>query len=153
MNDYIKHTEDFIGGFKNEYSWLSNMQECLIQWQGMYFMSTEAAYQASKTKSLSIAKKFQTLTGLEAKKHSKTLNVRSDWSKIKYEVMSQLTFQKYLIHKDLRQLLLETGDKYLEETNNWKDIYWGVYNGKGQNNLGKILMSTREYFKYQNIFV
>lgn len=148
MNNYIKHTEDFIGGFKNEYHWLSNMEPCIIQWQGMYFTSVESAYQASKCTSLSKAKQFQELTGLEAKRHSVTITTRKNWEKEKINVMAQLVFQKFLLNLPLRLLLLETDNKYLEETNNWKDSFWGVYNGVGENNLGKILMNTREYFKH-----
>jgi len=148
MNSYIKHTEDFIGGFKEEYDWLSNMHPCIIKWQGMLFLSTEAAYQASKCLSISKAKQYQELTGLQAKRHSATVPTRKDWEKIKINVMSQLVFQKFLVNLQLREKLLNTGDAYLEETNNWKDVFWGVYNGVGENNLGKILMATREYFKY-----
>jgi predicted NAD-dependent protein-ADP-ribosyltransferase YbiA (DUF1768 family) len=39
--------------------------------------------------------------------------------------------------------LLETGDAELVEGNWWDDTFWGVCNGVGQNNLGKILMDTR----------
>jgi predicted NAD-dependent protein-ADP-ribosyltransferase YbiA (DUF1768 family) len=39
---------------------------------------------------------------------------------------------------------LATGNDYLEETNTWKDSFWGVYNGIGTNWLGKILMEERE---------
>jgi len=147
MNNFIKHTDTFIGGFKEEYHWLSNMEPCIIQWQGMYFTSVESAYQASKCTSLSKAKQFQELTGLEAKRHSATITTRKNWKNEKINVMTQLVFQKFLLNLSLRELLLETGTKYLEETNNWKDTFWGVYNGVGENNLGKILMSTREYFK------
>ena len=95
MKSYIKHTEDFIGGFKEEYEWLSNMQLCVIQWQGMYFTSVESAYQASKCTSLSRAKQYQELTGLEAKKHSKTISARKGWDEMKISIMSQLVFQKF----------------------------------------------------------
>jgi predicted NAD-dependent protein-ADP-ribosyltransferase YbiA (DUF1768 family) len=61
--------------------------------------------------------------------------------------MAVCVFSKFLINKDLRQKLVETGDKYLEETNNWGDAYWGVYEDVGNNKLGKILMATRSYWK------
>jgi len=32
----------------------------------------------------------------------------------------------------------------LEETNTWGDKYWGVCNGEGENQLGKLLMKIRE---------
>ena len=40
--------------------------------------------------------------------------------------------------------LLGTGDTYLEEGNTWNDTFWGVCNGVGENNLGRILMEVRE---------
>lgn len=135
-----------IKGFRDEYFWLSNMYTCIIQWQGLCFSSTESAYQASKVTG-ELAKPFQMMTGKQAKAHVKTLYVRKTWQDIKYNVMAQLVFQKFLVHDDLRQKLLDTGDCYIEETNTWNDTYWGVCNGVGENNLGKILMNTREYFK------
>jgi hypothetical protein len=40
-------------------------------------------------------------------------------------------------------LLLATGDMELIEDNDWDDTYWGVCNGAGENNLGKLLMKIR----------
>ena len=40
--------------------------------------------------------------------------------------------------------LLATGDAQLEEGNTWGDRIWGVYQGQGDNRLGKILMKVRE---------
>jgi hypothetical protein len=145
MNSIVN--ENGIRGFFGEYRWLSNYHACPILWQGMGFTSTEAAYQASKCTNLNEARKFQDYTPPESKRAGKLINIRSDWDKIKYNVMAQITFQKYLIHPELQLKLVETGDRYLEETNTWHDSYWGVCNGKGQNNLGKILMDTRRYFK------
>lgn len=111
------------------------------------FLNVEAAYQASKCNSLKEAKTFCTMTGKEAKKASKNIEVKKNWDYIKYDIMSQLVFQKFLNDLKLREKLVDTWPKYLEETNTWKDTYWGVYNEKGTNNLGKILMSVRSYFK------
>jgi predicted NAD-dependent protein-ADP-ribosyltransferase YbiA (DUF1768 family) len=51
--------------------------------------------------------------------------------------------------EDLKQMLLDTGDQELIEGNFWHDNFFGVCScgaclGKGQNNLGKILMKIRE---------
>lgn len=35
----------------------------------------------------------------------------------------------------------------LIERNTWGDTFWGVYDNKGENNLGKILMKVREGLK------
>ena len=47
-------------------------------------------------------------------------------------------------NEDLKEKLLDTGNEHLEEGNTWGDKIWGTVNGKGQNNLGKILMMVRE---------
>jgi predicted NAD-dependent protein-ADP-ribosyltransferase YbiA (DUF1768 family) len=44
----------------------------------------------------------------------------------------------------LRRMLLDTGDLYLEETNHWGDVCWGVCNGIGENMLGHTLMMVRD---------
>ena len=46
-----------------------------------------------------------------------------------------------------RNMLLDTGDAYLEETNYWHDTFWGVYNGEGRNHLGRLLMVVRDELK------
>lgn len=145
--DYIIHDDENIKGFFGEYRWLSNFHECPILWQGFGFTSTEAAYQASKTTSKSIAKDFQNYNPSQSKQHGKLITVRKDWPNIKFDIMAQIVLQKFLIHADLREKLLETGNKYLEETNHWGDIYWGVCNGVGESKLGKVLMATRAYLQ------
>ena len=44
----------------------------------------------------------------------------------------------------LYAMLKATGDAVLVEGNWWRDDFWGVYEGKGQNILGKILMIVRD---------
>ena len=51
---------------------------------------------------------------------------------------------KFTTHADLRDKLLATGDTPLEEGNTWGDRTWGVYQGQGDNRLGKILMKVRD---------
>lgn len=48
------------------------------------------------------------------------------------------------VQEPMRSKLLETGEAYLEETNYWKDTFWGVYNGTGENRLGRLLMLVRD---------
>ena len=85
-------------------------------------------------------------TPREAKKAGQDSGMNPNWDNLKYGVMLDLNTQKYSDPK-LGAMLLESGDAYLEETNTWKDIYWGVCNGVGQNNLGKILMDIRTGLK------
>jgi predicted NAD-dependent protein-ADP-ribosyltransferase YbiA (DUF1768 family) len=44
---------------------------------------------------------------------------------------------------EMKDKLMATGDAYLEETNTWDDVYWGVCNGVGKNMLGRMLMYIR----------
>lgn len=145
--DWIVHDEHNIKGFKEEYSWLSNMHDCPIYYEGLYYGSSEAAYQAAKCANINDRPKFQNISGKQAKKLSKTIKTRPRWDSIKSHIMAEIVLHKFLYNKDLQRSLLKTGDKYLEEANDWGDDYWGVFNGEGQNVLGKILMATRAYFK------
>ena len=51
---------------------------------------------------------------------------------------------KFTHHPELSQMLLNTGDAQLEDGNTWGDRIWGVYQGQGENRLGKILMKIRD---------
>jgi len=65
--------------------------------------------------------------------------------------MSRLVFEKFLVDKVLRAKLLETGGKYIEETNWWGDCIYGVdyKTGLGENKLGRILMGVRAFWQTQ----
>jgi predicted NAD-dependent protein-ADP-ribosyltransferase YbiA (DUF1768 family) len=75
-----------------------------------------------------------------------------DWDERKLYVMRDLLIQKFdpELNPENYEKLLETGDKYLEETNYWEDVYWGVHKtgaaeaGVGENHLGKLLMEIRD---------
>jgi len=61
--------------------------------------------------------------------------------------MADIVYQKFLQNPELRDKLLATNDAYLVEGNNWKDTYWGICNGVGENWLGRILMIVRHALK------
>jgi len=44
----------------------------------------------------------------------------------------------------LAQKLVDTGARDLIEGNTWGDTFWGISGGKGENNLGKLLINQRE---------
>ena len=51
---------------------------------------------------------------------------------------------KFIPNDDLMEKLIATGNAELIEGNWWKDTYWGVCDGIGENKLGKILMQIRK---------
>ena len=140
-----KVTDSQIFGFFEEHRFLSNFQLVDVWYDGRLYPSTENAYQAAKFPE-TFRSKFQDITPNEAKTLGHTLKLHPEdlekWNSKRLAIMKELQEQKY---KDpvLRKKLLATGEKYLEETNYWKDVYYGVYNSKGENQLGKILMVVR----------
>jgi predicted NAD-dependent protein-ADP-ribosyltransferase YbiA (DUF1768 family) len=43
-----------------------------------------------------------------------------------------------------KRMLMQTGERQLIEGNTWGDTYWGVCDGEGENNLGKLIMQVRK---------
>ena len=66
---------------------------------------------------------------------------------VKTNIMYDICLAKFTQNQDLKEKLLKTGNAILIEGNWWNDTYWGVCNGIGENNLGKILMKIREELK------
>lgn len=83
----------------------------------------------------------------DSKHYSRILPLRQDWDLVKVDIMKQIVFNKFNQHRSLKKKLLETNDSYLQEEGWWGDTYWGVYNGQGENVLGKIIMEVREMFR------
>lgn len=135
---------DTIDKFHGEYRWLSNFWPCSIMHLGMLFESVEAAYVASKTYDPIEIMYISTLTPSQAKKYGRTLELRSDWEKVKVNIMYGLLKKKFKRHTDLGDMLEKTGYVELIEGNTWGDTFWGVCNGVGENMLGKLLMQVRE---------
>ena len=69
--------------------------------------------------------------------------IRSDWHRVKEDIMKKALLCKFSQNEDLKQLLLGTGQrKLIEHTTN--DSYWGDGgDGSGQNKLGRLLMDVR----------
>ena len=136
-----------ITTFKDEYRFLSNFWPARVMLDGIIYPSVEHAYVAAKTTDKEIRKKIQnTYKAGDVKRLGRTFTLRDNWDLIKFQVMSDLVWQKFQ-HEELKQLLLATGDQEIIEGNTWGDVYWGVCRGEGQNNLGKILMRVREELK------
>lgn len=76
--------------------------------------------------------------------HRHADKVRQDWEQVKETIMQKAIFYKFSQNPDLKQKLLETGDRQLAE-HSMKDYYWAIgADGSGKNRLGKLLMQLRE---------
>ncbi len=134
-----------ISSFAGKFDFLSNFYPCKVVYDGDEYKSVEHAYQAAKT----LDKRLRYVIGKAycggaAKRLGREVVIRPDWEEIKVSIMADLVRKKFKNDVELALQLLNTGDEGLEEGNTWGDRFWGVYKGRGENNLGKILMSVRE---------
>lgn len=125
----------------------SNFYPCRIEYDGMVFPTPENLYQALKTKDKELRGEFTLMTPVEAKRRGRLLDIREDWEEIKIPAM-RLIQERRFSNTHWNKKLLDTGEEKLVEYNYWHDNFWGVCTcskceGKGQNNLGKIIMEVR----------
>lgn len=135
-----------ISQFKGQYSFLSNFHYADVEYEGIKFKSSEAAFQAAKTEDKELKKKFQTLSPSQAKKLGRRIPLREDWEDVKVAIMEEIVMNKFTQNIGLKEQLLETKDAVLIEGNWWGDDFWGVdiESGFGLNRLGLILMKVRD---------
>lgn len=151
------HSGTEIKGFFGEYRFLNNFWPATVFLDGDEYSSTENAYQAAKYKKEERGH-LQKCTPKEAivfvREHPMTAYTPAEWDAAKLGIMKGLLVQKFdpALNPENHKKLMDTGSKYLEETNYWGDTYWGVNKseaseqGEGRNNLGKLLMDIREHF-------
>lgn len=136
-----------IESFRNAHAFLSNFYPAPVSLDGVVYPTVEHAYQAAKTKDSFERQKFLTGTPGQAKRLGRRVTRREDWFQVSISIMEDLVRQKFTNMAGLKHLLLETGDAELVEGNVWNDTFWGVCNGVGRNELGKILMKVRSEFR------
>jgi len=136
-----------IDSFSGEYEFLSNFYPCEVRYGDNTYPTAEHAFQASKTLDEAERQKVhQASTPGMAKQAGRKVTLRRNWEKVKIRKMTFIVREKFK-NQDLRDKLISTGDQELVEGNNWNDTFWGVCKGKGQNQLGKILVQIREEIK------
>lgn len=146
---YFEQERECIDMFREEYEFLSNFYPAKMEFEGIAYYNSEAAYQAQKCKNPKDKILFANMYADEAKKFGRKVEMREDWDEVKVELMTRIVEAKFYQHPELAVRLLETGNKQLKEGNYWGDVFWGIDHntGEGENHLGKILMNLRT--KYQ----
>lgn len=150
-------TDDGIFGFFDQYRWLSNFHI-----EDGYCV--ERLYQAAKVKPEypQMIKRIMASSPGSAKRIGRGLDrsmMIDSWDDVKQGLMRAFIINKFA-NPGLRKMLLATGTKYLEETNDWHDNTWGncvcLYMPnlgfgikqscriRGQNLLGRLIMEVRE---------
>lgn len=138
-----------ISGFHSkEHAFLSSFHQAEVVLDDEIYPTVEHAYQAAKTPNRFERKVIQgaTTPGRAKRLGGLLLSIREDWDGVKVETMRELIRQKFdpINHPDLCRDLLFTGNAALVEENTWRDYFWGVCGGVGQNWLGRLLMERRD---------
>lgn len=144
-----------IREFSGHHNFLSNFYPCQIRLDNDIYPSVEHAYQAAKTFDRVERLTIRDCGGAGTAKHlgrppekGGIITLRRGWEELKLDIMLGLLRQKFS-HLGMRRSLLMTGDRELIEGNWWKDRYWGVYKGEGDNHLGRLIMQVRKEIREQ----
>lgn len=147
--------DNTINAFQGRYRFLSNFAPTVMtipidrkDWSKgvIEVTNAEAAFHAYKCEGDAEAmQKFEGIPANEAKRKGR--HVKMDvaaWDAKRLDVMRFVVHEKFRQNPTLKGMLIKTGSAKLIEGNTWNDTFWGVCGGIGKNNLGKILMKTRE---------
>ena len=148
---YIKslNKDDFpeeIVSFKDEYSFLDTVFPSKVDYEGLSYPSAESAFQASKLRDNAERKRFSECSPGKARSKGAGIAPYDGWEDERILIMERIQESKFSDNPELCRKLLSTGSKKLINGNKRKDTYWGVdpITWNGENNLGRILMKTRE---------
>jgi ribA/ribD-fused uncharacterized protein len=149
---------------KGDYRNFSNMSNHAVEIEGVKYGSVEHYYQAMKATEFkddeALKKIMKTKTAKAVKAAGKKVdNFNQEvWDTKKDEFMAIGVRSKFVQHPELRTQLLSTEDKQIGFADA-RDVYWGIGTSmttekvktpskwRGQNKLGKLLMTLRDEFK------
>ncbi|MDE6209502.1 MAG: NADAR family protein [Lachnospiraceae bacterium] len=131
----------------DEYGCFSNFAHYGFKLDGKWWMTSEHYFQAQKFYDTQYEEEIRLLDNpMKAAEmgRNRDLPLRKDWEQVKDDIMRKAVFEKFTQNKEIRDILVSTGEATIIE-NTINDYYWGCgKNGSGKNMLGKILMELRE---------
>lgn len=135
-----------ITSFSGKYDFLSNFFYSPIKYNGEEWPTAEHLFQGLKTTDPEEREKVRNCkTPGAAKRLGRKVTLRPNWNAERVQVMETVLRWKFE-NFALRLMLIDTYPEELVEGNTWNDTFWGVCRGRGENNLGKLLMKLREEF-------
>jgi ribA/ribD-fused uncharacterized protein len=141
-------TPERVCFYEQDFYVLSNFSAFTLEWKGLRFDTSEAAYHFEKFPN---DRNIQTAirsapSAHEAFKIAERQKAwrRPDWEAIKVPVMLEILRAKVAQHEYVKRKLLATGTRELVE-DSWRDDFWGWGpNRDGKNMLGKLWMQIRD---------
>ena len=121
-----------IDSFRGEYDYLSNFYSCPVEYDGLTYQNTEAAFQAAKCVDLKRKRKICWSVSQSSKKIGKKGKPQRRLEAVKIDVMRDVLKSKFSPNPELREKLIATGDVELIEGNHWNDLILGSLSSKGQ---------------------
>lgn len=143
-----------ILGFYGEFEFLSNFFPYPVLTQGGILPSSEHAYMIEKDSDPAYKKKIrEAKTPGRAKRIGNTANLPADWDEVRRFPAMHGALKCKFVDREMATRIIRTGYRYLEETNNHGDTFWGRYQGRGKNHLGRQLMVIRQMLFNQELLI
>lgn len=134
--------------YEQEFYVLSNFSAFTLQWKGLRFDTSEAAYHWEKFSNNHPCIRDEIWTATSAHEAFKLAERnkafrRHDWDAVRIGIMRDILCAKADQQEYVRRKLLATGERELIE-DSWRDDFWGWGpNREGKNMLGKLWMEIR----------
>lgn len=130
----------------------SNSYLVSIELDSLIYPSAEHAWQSCKfaVASPDLAKRIREAETVDAAIMISNTDgidkVREDWNAVRYEILLKILRAKFQQHSELRDKLLETGDRMLVnvDTDRWTGMSASGGIATGANNMGKALIQVRQ---------
>ena len=93
-----------IDRFRGEYAFLSNFHREPFKWQGKLWNTSEAPFQAAKTRDAREAERIRTAPSpAAAKRLGRRVDLRADWDHVKDDVMHSILQAKFAVPRTARR--------------------------------------------------
>ena len=144
-------TDKQVFFYEQDFYVLSNFSAFTLQWRGLRFDTSEAAYHYEKfvgggVRAEAVARNILNApsahVAFKMAERNKDIR-RPDWDDVKVGIMREILRAKADQHEYVARKLLETGERELVE-DSWRDDYWGWGpSSDGKNMLGRLWMEVR----------
>ena len=148
-NFYVRKRElERIDNFNGYFDFLNNDFPCPVYYEGLIYKAVSYAFQAARATEQYIREKIvRADTLMEMYEIAANIEDPPDWQKNRLKVMEMLIRDKFRRNSELREKLRATETREL--INTFRDatvsnLFWGVVDKKGQNQLGRILELVRD---------
>jgi ribA/ribD-fused uncharacterized protein len=158
----------FLGAGEDhgEFRAFSNDAEYPIEIEGVSYPTVEHYYQAMKAREFGDSESEKRILEARTPKAAKAMGrkvknfMKEVWDEKRREIMLRAVKAKFVQHPELQKQLLDTGKRPIGKADP-RNTFWGIGTGvaseksndptkwRGQNQLGKMLMSFREDFTAQ----